>query len=166
MSTSPDFGIPFLAAQQLQPEITHNEAILLLQLMQSGVISSGTNTPPGSPADGDSYIVGTSPTGAWGGRANALAIFYSGSWRFVPDRNSNGTVISIGARQEGLMVWNKALNALMVWSGSSWGTKYLLSGPQDIAISDPTGGGTVDAEARSAIVSILAALRNTGIIAT
>jgi len=66
MSTSPNIGLPFLAAQQLQPEITHNEAILLLQLMQVGVISSGSNTAPGSPTDGDSYIVGSSPTGAMG----------------------------------------------------------------------------------------------------
>ncbi len=37
---------------------------------------------------------------------------------------------------------------------------------QHAAISDPSGGATVDAEARTAIDAILAALRTTGIIAT
>jgi hypothetical protein len=166
MSTSPNIGLPFLAAQQLQPEITHNEAILLLQLMQVGVISSGSNTAPGSPTDGDSYIVGSSPTGAWGGRANTLAIYYNGSWRFVPDRNSSGTVIALGTIHEGLMVWNRALNAMMVWSGTAWETKYFLVAAQQAAIADATGGATVDDEARTAINSVLSVLRTTGIIAT
>lgn len=39
-------------------------------------------------------------------------------------------------------------------------------GPQEAAIADPTGGATVDAEARAAVVSILDALRNHGLIAT
>jgi hypothetical protein len=28
------------------------------------------NTPPGSPADGQCWIIGTTPTGAWAGQAN------------------------------------------------------------------------------------------------
>lgn len=34
-----------------------------------------TNTPPGSPSDGDCYIVGAAPTGAWagnGGKATSI----------------------------------------------------------------------------------------------
>jgi hypothetical protein len=37
---------------------------------------------------------------------------------------------------------------------------------QQNSISDPSGGGTQDAQARSAIGSILTALRNLGLIAT
>jgi hypothetical protein len=33
------------------------------------------NTPPGSPALGDRYIVGTVPTGAWSTHASALAVY-------------------------------------------------------------------------------------------
>jgi len=166
MSASPNFGLPFLAAQQLQPDVTHNEAILLLQIMQSGVISAGSNTAPVSPSEGDSYIVGASPSGVWGGRANAVTMYYNGSWQFVPGRNSLGTVISMGTVQEGLMVWNKALNAMMVWSGTAWETKYFLVAAQQAAIADATGGATVDDEARTAINSVLSVLRTTGIIAT
>lgn len=120
MSTSPDLGIPFVAAQQEQPEITHNEAIVMLQAMQVGVIQVGLNTPPGSPTDGDSYVIGPSPTGAWAGRANTVAYRTSGGWRFVPDRNSAGTIITMGARQEGMRVWDKTTNGMYIWDGSAW----------------------------------------------
>jgi len=37
---------------------------------------------------------------------------------------------------------------------------------QPVAITNPAGGGTIDAEARTAVNGILAALRGAGIIAT
>lgn len=45
-----------------------------------------TDTPPGSPTIGDAYIVGTSPTGAWSGFANDIAICTRRGWVFaVPE---------------------------------------------------------------------------------
>lgn len=46
------------------------------------------------------------------------------------------------------------------------GTVKGADGAQPAAIIDVTGGSTIDAEARVAVNSILAALRNAGIIAT
>lgn len=45
------------------------------------------------------------------------------------------------------------------------GTPVVLAEQQG-AISDPTGGATVDTQARTAIVAILTALRTAGYIAT
>lgn len=44
----------------------------------------GTNTPPASPANGDAYVVGTSPTGAWAGKANNIARYstIAAGWEF------------------------------------------------------------------------------------
>jgi len=42
----------------------------------------------------------------------------------------------------------------------------VVLGPQQTAIADPSGGSTVDAEARTAIGSILTAMRTHGLIAT
>ena len=50
-----------------------------------------------------------------------------------------------------------------------WGTVGLNGvdpAAQHGAIADPSGGATVDAEARTAIIAILDALQTTGIIAT
>lgn len=40
------------------------------------------NTPPGSPAAGDCYVVGSAPTGAWVGRSGQVAVFDDGAWRY------------------------------------------------------------------------------------
>lgn len=120
MSTSADLGILYLAGQQAQPEITHNSALNQLQILQTGVISVGLDTPPGSPVQGDSYILGASPTGAWSGRANCLAGYFGTGWVFVPGNDSAGTPIAMGVRHEGLKVYSKADNALYVWTGSAW----------------------------------------------
>lgn len=164
MATTPDLGWPLIATQQSQPEVTHNQALLLVQALLVGAISQ-TNTPPGSPVDGDLYIVGTAPTGAWAGRANKLALRYGGAWQFVPGVNSAGTAIAMGARHEGLRVYSQALNALMVWTGSAWVAQYALTAGVQAAIPDATGGSTVDAEARAAVNAVLAALRAVGVVA-
>lgn len=40
-------------------------------------------TPPGSPSDGDAYIVAASPTGAWVGHAEDIAIYTPRGWLFA-----------------------------------------------------------------------------------
>jgi Protein of unknown function (DUF2793) len=47
------------------------------------LLGSGTNTPPSSPSDGDSYLIGSSPTGAWVGHATHVAHRINGAWRFM-----------------------------------------------------------------------------------
>lgn len=47
------------------------------------VQSIGSNTPPGAPVDGDMYIVGTAPTGAWVGQAGNFAQWTGSSWLFT-----------------------------------------------------------------------------------
>lgn len=122
MTTSPDLGIPYIANQQSQPEVTHNEALNVLQIMASGVVDRGVDTPPGAPTEGDAYIVGGSPTGDWAGKANKLAGYFGGSWVFVPGLDDSGTDIPIGARHEGLTVWVRDEDLLYVWNGSTWTT--------------------------------------------
>lgn len=119
MSTSPDLGLPFIASLQATPEVTHNEALILLQALLIGVITQ-QNAPPGGPTEGDAYIVGTAPTGAWSGKANKIAIYTSGGWRFIPGVDSSGTNIPMGSRHFGLKVYRRDLLADWVWHGSAW----------------------------------------------
>lgn len=120
MATSPDFGFPYIASQQGQPEVTHNEALNLIQALLNGAIQRGLNTPPVSPSSGDIYIVGTAPTGVWSGRGNSVAIYTGTAWRFVPGNNSSGTPITMGARNEGMRVWVRDEDTMYTWSGTAW----------------------------------------------
>lgn len=120
MATSPDLGIPFISQAQAQPEVTHNEALLLLQAMLNGIIDRGVNTPAVGPTIGDAYIVGSAPTGTWSGRANCITIWSGTAWDFVPGETSAGTPITMGARQEGVRAWVRDENTYYIWNGSAW----------------------------------------------
>lgn len=107
-NTTQRVKLPYVLQSQSQKEVTVNAAFDLLDvLLQAAVVSVGVNTPPGSPAAGDCYVVGTSPTGAWVGQAKAIAI-YSTGWSFVTP-------------WEGLTVWAMDSNALNSYDGSAWG---------------------------------------------
>ena len=120
-------------------------------------------TPPAAPAIGSCYIVAASPTGAWSGHAQQLAAFTSGGWRFV-------------VPGDGLAAYVRSTGEVAVCSAGSWDFGTLrgarvevngeqVVGPQGAAISAPTGGSTIDAQARSAIGQILTAMRGHGLIA-
>src|SRR5208282_4726210 len=105
MSVSYGVKIPqlFVSALQGDAYYTAGEALLrgLQTLIEPNAISVGLNAPPGSPSNGDSYILGGSPTGAWAGQANNLAYWStdnplapSGEWEFyVPQ---NGWIVGSG----------------------------------------------------------------------
>ena len=63
--------LPYILAAQAQKHVTHNEALRLLDgLVQLSVLDRDLTAPPGSPTDGDRYIVGSGATAA---RTRAIA---------------------------------------------------------------------------------------------
>lgn len=161
--TSDRLGLPLLQAGQAQKELSHNEALTLLDLaVQPSVEAVGTDTPPATAAAGACWIVGGSPTGAWSGQAQALAGWTAGGWRFV-------------APLPGMTVWSKADQVEARFDGTHWtvGTivaerlvlgGFAMLGPPRPAIAAPASGGVIDAEGRVAITAILAALQTLGLI--
>lgn len=108
MTTTPNLGITLVEQAQAQKEVTVNNAILTLDaVIGGGVIDKDLATPPGSPAEGDRYIVAGSPTGAWSGKANHIAFYYNGGWRFINPG-------------EGFFVWVNDEDLLYVYTGSAW----------------------------------------------
>lgn len=84
MSATTRLSLPYIAPQQAQKQVTYNAAMAMLdRLVQPVVKSRTTATPPGSPAEGDSYIVAPAATGAWAGKDNRLATFANGGWSFL-----------------------------------------------------------------------------------
>jgi hypothetical protein len=87
MALTPHLGLTLVEQSQAQKEITVNQALSRIDaLLNTGAASLTLNTPPGTPAAGDLYIVGVSPTGAWVGQAGNVA-YFDQLWRFVVPRN-------------------------------------------------------------------------------
>lgn len=74
---------------------------------QEIVISRSVSTPPASPTEGDRYIVGTSPTGAWSSFVDDIVEWNGSSWE-VTDPS------------EGIIVWVSDEDLLYQHNGTSW----------------------------------------------
>ncbi|MGB2246152.1 MAG: DUF2793 domain-containing protein [Alcanivorax sediminis] len=61
-----------------------NTNLIVLGQVARGVVASRSETaPPAVPAEGDSYIVAASATGAWAGEDNKQAVYLSAAWVFI-----------------------------------------------------------------------------------
>ena len=108
MSNTPRNALPQIDAAQAQKHVTHNEALVILDALLNGaVLDRDLAAAPGSPAQGDAYIVAASPTGLWAGQAGKLAYFIDTAWRFY------GPV-----RGQLIYVNDEAVE--LVWNGSAW----------------------------------------------
>lgn len=159
------FALPLLQPGQAQKEMFHNEAIAALDLLvQPAAEAIGLDTPPTAPESGQSWIVGSSPTGVWAGKAKHLAGSTGGGWRFVAPVEEMAvwvTADAVTARfTSGNWVSGEATCAHLVIGGNR------VVGPRQAGIAAPTGGAVIDAESRAALSGILAALRTHGLIAT
>lgn len=166
MSTtnSDRFAFPLLQSGQAQKELTHNEALALIDMLLHAQVESMTvATPPGGATVGQCWVVASGGTGAWAGQDGKLACLTTGGWRFAAPRN-------------GMQVLNAADGNNYVHNGTVWQAAQMridgvyIGGNRVVtirqsAISDPAGGSTTDTQARTAISSILAALRTHGLIA-
>ena len=76
--------LPLILAAQAQKHVTHNEALVKLDLIvQLSVLSRNTLTAPVTPVVGDRYIVGGIGTGAWAGQDQKIALYTLGGWTFT-----------------------------------------------------------------------------------
>src|SRR5690349_12900365 len=101
-------ALPFIAAGQAQKELTHNEALALIDAgLAAAAESAGLDEPPATPTAGQCWIVGDAPTGVWTDHAGALACWTANGWRFLP-------------ATEGMMAWLKDERLWAVRGGTGW----------------------------------------------
>lgn len=82
--TTANLGLPLLLPAQAQKHVTHNEALLLLDiLVQARVEDRSRTAPPAAPAEGAAHIVAPGGTGDWAGQDGQIAAFLGGAWLFV-----------------------------------------------------------------------------------
>ncbi|MTH64885.1 DUF2793 domain-containing protein [Paracoccus shanxieyensis] len=110
--------LPYILAAQAQKHVTHNEALRILDgLVQLSVLDRDLTVPPGSPADGDRYIVASGANGDWAGWDLNIALSTDGAWLRLPPRT-------------GWRAWVEDEGLLLVWTGAAW---EVVGEPSDIS---------------------------------
>ena len=121
MENTTNLKLPLLIPNQSGKEITHNEALVIIDnILQNGVIDKDLTTPPENPNSNDIYIVGKNATGDWADKDKQIA-FYDNGWRFVEPR-------------EGFIFWVNDEDKLYTYNSSKWVEAVASSG------SGNTGG--------------------------
>jgi hypothetical protein len=105
---TPRLKLPELVDGQEMDAMTINDALIGLDALTDICLKGQfVNTPPSSPADGDTYLLGAAPTGAWNGRAYKIAYCLDGGWRFYTPFN-------------GLRAFVAATSATLVYLNGNW----------------------------------------------
>ena len=135
MADTPNLVLPYIQAAQAQKHVTHNEAIRLLDgMVQLAVVSQVLTAPPGSPVDGDRYIVASGATGLWTGWDLNVAFWIDGAWvRLIP--------------RPGWVAYSVADAGFYSWTGAAWATFGGGGGGGGPTFPDNTFGVTGSADA-------------------
>ncbi|MFC4291511.1 DUF2793 domain-containing protein [Sphingorhabdus arenilitoris] len=139
--------MPLIFAGQAQKELTHNEALAIIDALISPAVLDEIAAPVSNLGAGDAgkcWLVAPLAQGAWAGHDRKIAYWTGGSFRFLEPH-------------EGMTVWQKAQSVFFVYQAGAWVSPAY--------IADISGGNVVDIEARAAVNLILAGLREVGIIA-
>lgn len=160
---TPRHNLPYIVAGQAQKEVSHNEALVLIDaLAGASAVSVGADLPPSSPMPGQCWIVGSAPTAEWAGHDDALACWTEGGWRFLTPRT-------------GLRVWIEDQQLWAERTHDAWvvgevvGQRLVVNGDQVVgprlaSIVAPVGGAVQDQEVRSALSDVIARLVSHGLI--
>jgi hypothetical protein len=144
-------GLPLLVAGQGQKDVTHNEAMILVDaLLHPCIESLGRDEPPASPTLGQAWLLGDAPVGAWTGQGGALAVWTAGGWRFA--NPSAGTVLV-----------DRATGRRHALGDAGW--EEMLPRPvPPLAIAAPDSGAVIDVEARDVLRSLIERFRALGFL--
>ncbi|MBX7481462.1 DUF2793 domain-containing protein [Qipengyuania sp. 6D47A] len=122
-----------LAAGQAQRELFVNEALARIDALLHAAIEGEASAPPIDPVPGECWLVQAPATDDWQGHEGALASWDGTQWTFC-----------------------KPVDGMHVVDRSSGGRIAYVDGWRRAARPDlPSGGATVDAEARAAIAAIV-----------
>ncbi len=101
-------SLPYIMPSQAQKHVTHNEALRMLDaIIHMRVEQVGRASPPTDPAEGERYLIGSAPSGAFAAHAGKIATFQDGTWTFFAPR-------------PGWTLWDAASEGLYVFHEESW----------------------------------------------
>ena len=129
--------------------------------LHASVEGGPSTNPPTAPFEGESWLVAEGAVDDWAGRNDSLATWTAGGWRFT-------------APVPGMTAWDKAAGCWLHWSGTTWlagwPVEALIVGGEQVVgarqpdIPSPSGGTTIDVEARTAIDLVIVTLKTHGLI--
>lgn len=134
--------LPMLFAGQAQKEGYVNEALVRIDALLHGAIEARSSVPPASPTDGQCWLVDAGASGEWAGQDGQIAAYAGANWLFFSPR-------------DGFRLLNRASGQELRFCGT-W--------RQPGRPATPSGGTTIDAEAREAIAALLQCLTDAGVI--
>lgn len=111
---TPNLGLLVLTESQEDKELTVNENFYTLDAIIQGVLGQ-QNTPPGSPAAGDAYIVTATASGLWAGQENKIAYYFNGAWSFITPST-------------GLAIFNLSQQVFVFFNGTTWNSIFIPVG--------------------------------------
>lgn len=101
-------------------------------LLHLKVLSKTTTAPPGSPANGDRYIIPSGATGAWSGKTNQVAYYLVSAWvYFTPVEGMRAYVHADANYQFDGSAWNA--------ESTGGGGATALSGLTDVSVTEGSG---------------------------
>lgn len=116
-------------------------------LVQCVVKDTALATPPGSPSNGDAYIVPSGATGAWSGQTNKIAVWVgrSSAWAFYSPKNGwEARSLSNASRY--------------FYNGSAWASVVVPTAPP--SVQSVTSSATVTPTFSDDLVKITAQAAN------
>lgn len=141
-------ALPMLAVGQAGKEITHNEALVIIDGLVQPAAEAEQTAPPANLSDTDAgrcWVVGQAASGEWTGHDGKVAYWTGASWRFI-------------AFVSGSQIYRTDSNIVSSRSGNGW--------HMPTVIPEPQGGSVIDVEARGAIALILSEMKTRGLLPT
>jgi hypothetical protein len=157
------FRFPCILPSQAQKEAFRNEALVAIDAaLHPAIVEGPLSAPSARPATG-----------------SVLAGCAGGDGALVRQRKSHraldsGRLAIHGTRRFGLVFWKESAGLWICWTGTGWSegemsvSRLLIDGQQVVgarqpALPSPSGGTTIDAEARASIMALIAALKSHGL---
>ena len=124
-------------AGQAQREFFVNESLARLDLLIQPAVVGEIGNPPEEPEEGQCFLIAETAGGIWTGLDGNIAGWIAGEWVYaVPS--------------EGMQLHDLSTATMLTYKGG-W--------QRSTPIAEPSGGNTIDAEARSAIAALIATMR-------
>ncbi len=148
MPNSPNLALPYIAANQAQKHVPHNDAVAMIDgILQLSVVSRGLNAPPGTSVDGNRFLIGAAPTAEWLGQAGLIAFRNAGLWQFLTPR-------------KGWALWVEAESIFLIFDGTNWVAPPVPQIMQNMTLLGVNA--TADATNKLAVSSSTVLLNNIG----